>query len=204
MGDDEDDPGPSAKEVLLDAEGNVRWRLAVDAIRGRRSDETDLGPLLVVTLVVILLGTPVWGVVAGEPLVEVLETAGWWLFAYVVFLFLMVTSRVEDHFTDDEDVAVETLRSRYVAGEVGFEEFQRRLDLVYEEGAETVWGDDEAAAPNEGDAGDRDPVAILRERFARGEVDEEEFRRRMEMLGEPVEETTTDDATPERILDRER
>lgn len=48
---------------------------------------------------------------------------------------------------------------------------------------EAVRGERESTPPGESrvDAGD-DPVAVLRERYARGQIDEEEFERRLDRL----------------------
>ena len=189
MGDeDEDDPSPSVRDVLFDGTGTVHWGRAVDAIRGRGTDDTDLAPLLVVGLLVAVVGGPLLGFVEYGNVAQALE-AGWWLFAYVVLALVVTLERIEEYYSEDEEVAIEELRSQYAEGDIDLEEFQRRVDRVYEEGPGTVWAEEDSEDTGDRDevvTGDRDPAAILRERYARGEIDEAEFRRRMEVLGEPV------------------
>lgn len=185
MGDeDEDDPSPSLRDVLFDGTGTVHWRRVFDAIRARDGDDTDLVPFLAAGLLAALVGGPLVGFVEYGTVAQALEAGLWWLFAYVVLAIVVTVERIEEYYSEDEEVAIEELRSQYAEGDIDLDEFQRRVDRVYEEGPETVWTGEEAA--DEEVTGDGDPAAILRERYARGEIDEAEFRRRMEVLGEPV------------------
>lgn len=185
MGDeDEEDPSPSVRDVLFDGTGTVHWRRVLDAIRARDSDDTDLAPLFAVGLVVTLVGGTVAGFVEHGTLVRALESTLPWLLPLVVLALVVTVERIEEYYSEDEEVAIEELRAQYAEGDIDLDEFQRRVDRVYEEGPETVWTEEETA--DEEVTGDSDPAAILRERYARGEIDEAEFRRRMEVLGEPV------------------
>ncbi|PSQ58946.1 hypothetical protein BRD18_04800 [Halobacteriales archaeon SW_7_71_33] len=113
--------------------------------------------------------------------------------------------RTENYFEDDETVAAERLKARYAAGEIDHEEFRRRVGPVLREGPTAL--DDGDADGNE-DRDERgafdavadvvdadaagvepdDPETILRQRFARGEIDREEYERRLTALRESTAE----------------
>lgn len=222
MSDDEDDDGNNAlvKRVLWDPQGNLRHDRALDAIRGRRSHYGSLVPRLVATV----LGGGAFGLVAGYldhgTVAGMLEGAGMFAVAGAMFGLIWIMDRLESYYEADEELAVEELRARYARGELDLETFQQQVDRVYEEGPEWVFED-------EGDDGDpsddvdgavgvaeegredgesattqrgEDPMAILRRRFARGELSEAEYRSRVAALEETMDDDApapTDDAVAE-------
>lgn len=143
-----------------------------------------LGPLLNVLDYSLTLGV-------------VLRGLGWGLFVAAFFVFLAVNNRMEAVFPDHGDDETnepepdDSLRSRYVDGEIDHETFQRRLD---EKLAEPVRAD---GAPDV-EPDPEDAVGLLRARFARGEIDEATYRDRLETLRETADDAgPTDSETPE-------
>lgn len=128
---------------------------------------------------------------------------GWGLFVAGMLAVVTVSNRMESVFpdyggdeTDEGSEPDDSLRSRYVAGEIDHETFRRRLD---EKLAEPV----DSAGPPAEDAPDvepdpDDPIALLRARFARGEIDEATYRDRLEILRETADDAgPTESETPE-------
>lgn len=129
----------------------------------------------------------------GLALGVVLRGVGWGLLIGAFFVFLIVNNRMEAVFPDhgddetDEQEPDDSLRSRYVAGEIDYETFQHRLD---ERLAQPVDADGAATAePDPADA-----VALLRARYARGEIDEATYRDRLETLQETADDTAETDS----------
>lgn len=145
-----------------------------------------------------------------------------WLLLMVMFVDDRMAAVFPDHGDDQRETdAPDSLRARYVRGDVDHETFKRRLDQllgapaddatgVPVESAERTgerfdsrrvsedspdesainrgWGDDSTTV-----AGSHtpDPVGILQARFARGEIDEADFERRLAVIRE------TDDREPD-------
>jgi uncharacterized membrane protein len=190
MGDGDDDGNNAVvKRVLWDPQGNLRHDRALDAIRGRRSHHADLVPRLVGLLLAggafgLVSGYLDYGTVAGT-----LEGGAMFAVAAAMFGTIWVTERLESYYEADEELAVEELRARYARGELPLERFQEQVDRVYDEGAGWVFeeDDDEETADGTADAAagtDEDPEAILKRRFARGELSEAEYRSRVAALAE--------------------
>jgi uncharacterized membrane protein len=207
MGDEDERNVDLIKRVVWDPQGNRRYGRVLRAVRGRGSAHGDLLPRLSGALVVavggaLLLGYLDYGTVAGA-----VDTLGWALLAYVFLAATWVRDRLGAYYEGDEDLAVEELRARYARGEMDLEAFQRQVDRVYEAGPGFVFEDadetgDDGADDGEGPAGTTpdttvgdadDPMEILRVRFARGELSEEAYRRRVAAL----EETSGGDGAAE-------
>jgi uncharacterized membrane protein len=194
LGSDDDSTDWLAVRALVDPRGNLRPGRLLDAIRGRGSDHGHLVP----QLVAVLLGGGALGGVAGYleygTVAGALEMGGMFLVAAVLFVAFMVSKRVERYHQSNEELALEQVRARYAHGALTREEFRRQVDRVHEEGPEVVLGDDEedppatgtgaASAGDDRPATDEDPVAILRRRFAQGELSEDEYRSRVAALAE--------------------
>lgn len=223
---DADDDGNIrlVKRAVRDPQGNFQWRRILDAIRGRRSAHVDLGPWLLLGLLGVAVLAPAMHYLGSGTIAGSAETLGWFLLVYAYMTAMWVSTRLESYYEDDEELAVEELRARYARGEFDFEEFQRLVDRVYEEGPGFVFDadggvdgsegggvangdgtdgvvdghgtDDEVAAVPGGEppaATVGDPMEILQVRFARGELDEAEYRRRVAVLRETTDEGTGGD-----------
>ncbi|PSQ39943.1 hypothetical protein BRD13_01150 [Halobacteriales archaeon SW_5_70_135] len=144
-----------------------------------------------------------------------LDTAGTYFAVAVVCGLFVVTVRTKNYFEDDETVAAERLEARYAAGEIDHEEFRRRVGPVLREGP-TALDDGDSDGSADGDenrdgdgdgafdaevtsAEPDDPETILRQRFARGEIDREEYERRLTAL----RESTAEERESERHRDPE-
>lgn len=60
------------------------------------------------------------------------------------------------------------------------------------------------SSPTDADGADEDPVTILREQYARGRLDEDEFERRLEALLATEDLYVAGNGDPERVLERIR
>lgn len=172
--------------VATEPDGSFHWGRIRSAVRGRGSrDHGDLTPLFVLA-VLWTICSPVFAMVTlGPRQIGPHQLAG----AGVVVLFLLtvwVADRLDEYDTTDDDVVIEELRARYAAGALSLEEFEARVARVIDEGPEAV--DPSIDPDGESAAGDRDPVSILQERYARGEIDDAEYRRRLDVLGEDESE----------------
>ncbi len=187
--------GPAVRAVLFDADGGLRLDRVWKAIRGHNASAPDKLPWFALGLVAAVVGGVLWGYLdASTGTLGALSVA---LVVYLGVVFVETLFSIKSFQWDDEEMAIRTLRSQYADGEYDLEEFERRVDRVHREGPATVLADDSAAD------GDRDPAAILEQRFARGEIDEDEFRQRMAVLGEPVEGASGEKSGRERALERE-
>lgn len=185
--DDEDDDvdWDRAKTATRTRDGSVRWRAIWRAIRGRRSEHDDLIPWFVGFVVLVVLSVAAVVLDGGYSLVDSLMLTAFLLTVYGLILVRNLGRRLDEYHQADTDVESRLLADRYAAGDLDDEEFQRRIDLLVEEGPEAVQrvdagsesGDDEGTA-------DVDPLATLRESFAAGELDEDEYRARLETLRE--------------------
>lgn len=195
MGEEDADGTPELLErVVRDPRGNRRYDRVLRAVRGRGSSHGDLLPRLSGALVVavggaLLLGYLDYGTVAGA-----VDTLGWALLAYVFLAASWVSDRLEAYYEGDEDLAIEELRARYARGEMDLDAFQRQVDRVYAEGTGFVFDEEgeegDGAAATTSDAGPADaddPLEILQVRFARGELSEEGYRRRVAALEETAD-----------------
>lgn len=140
-----------------------------------------------------------------------LVTAGWFL--YSVYEFLTAD---EDQGEGDDGARLERLKAAYAAGELDEEGFERRLSAVDGGGSRrdtegSAGVRDPDGANSRGDRPGEDlesaadgaarstandpyptPEALLRHRFAEGELDEAEFTRNLELLRKTESEGETD------------
>jgi uncharacterized membrane protein len=123
-------------------------------------------------------------VVTGIWLAALLTGQGWWLGA-LIFGYLVVVPIVALLYGDEDD---------------------RREwwdDWVDDESWEEWWNDwvgSERAEPDDRPESNRDALATLRDRYARGELTDEQFERKLEKLLE----TETLESIEDRQLERER
>lgn len=144
-----------------------------------------------------------YGVEAGV----LIDGLGWGAVAGLAMVFIMLDSRMESVFPeygDDEETeeSDDSLRAKYVRGEIDHETFRRRLDAKLREPMDE--SADDANAPEavglEAETGSdastdaSGAVETLQERFARGEIDEAEYRDRLATLRETGAVETTDEA----------
>ncbi|ERH13578.1 MAG: putative membrane protein (DUF2078), partial [halophilic archaeon J07HB67] len=132
--------------LLLNREPDLRRQAGLFLAGG-----TVLGPVLGVLEESLMLGV-------------VLEGVGSGLLVGLVLVFLTINNRMESVFPeygDDDDEseadADDSLRARYVRGEIDHETFNRRLDETLREPEGGV---------------EESPEALLREQFARGGMSE--------------------------------
>ena len=206
---DDDEDGLDFPEIVHDPDGRVRFDRVLTALRGAGSPRPNLFPALTLGLA----GSVPVGLLVGwlrtATLAGALDTAGTYFAVAAVCGLLVVMIRTENYFEDDETVAAERLKARYAAGEIDHEEFRRRVGPVLREGPTALDdGDSDGSADGdenrEGDAEvtgvePDDPETILRQRFARGEIDREEYERRLTAL----RESTAEERESERHRDPE-
>jgi len=95
---------------------------------------------------------------------------------------ITVARAISDYYEHDEELAIKELRKRYAADEISFAAFQRQVDRVIAgEDVDVFDTGDEDEDPGATDP-DADPIEVLRTRYARGEIDDREFDRRLERL----------------------
>jgi len=204
-GDAEDGPvdWERARTATRDRDGEIRWRGVWRAVRGHGSDHDDMLLPFAGTLLVFLLAVVAAALDGGYSAVDTLTWAALLLVVYVGIAVKGVGRRLDEYHQSDDDVESRLLAERYAAGDLDDEEFERRIGVLLEDGPAAARemdasGDDDGSVDDTAD----DPLATLRERFATGEIDEREYRSRLETL----RETTTDESSVadwERELDRE-
>jgi|GEM_PF-1909186 len=174
--------------LATEPDGSFHWSRIGRAIRGRgsREDPNLTLPLVAATLAT-LVGSLLSAIGWSQPGIEPLWIAGLGL-VVVLSLAAAVFDRIDDYYADDAEVVVEELRYRYAAGALSFEAFESRIERVLQDGPDAVEAGPEPrpgaeVAPDTTDDR-RDAVALLRERYARGDIDEAEYRQRMDVLGE--------------------
>jgi uncharacterized membrane protein len=137
----------------------------------------------------------------------VLDGLGWGIVAGLAMVFIMLDSRMESVFPeygddDETEESDDSLRAKYVRGEIDHETFRRRLDAKLrepmDESADTA-NAPEAVGQTAGTSSDTStdasgPVETLQDRFARGEIDEQEYRDRLATLRETGVIETADEA----------
>jgi uncharacterized membrane protein len=119
----------------------------------------------------------------------------------------MILARMEAFFPEygDDDAESEdadnSLREKYIRGEIDHETFKRRLDQKL-----SAPVDNSIAPEHESDPVDQttatdsetpDAVALLRTRYAQGEIDEQEYKQRLATLQESNEETDQEQTATE-------
>lgn len=201
MGDDEDDDGGIVWDrvwaALKDEDGYHPGR-AITAAR-HELDFTDL----VMHAVVALLFGYAYFVEGGYAVTDGLGMVA----IFLLLAGITVTRAISDYYAHDEELAIKALRERYAADEISFGEFQRQVDRVVAGEDVDVFGDVDDAAGEDGPrrpASDEDPVEILRARYARGEVDDEEFERRLARLRETGDGPSGERSLGEREFEFER
>jgi|GEM_PF-2976576 len=154
--------------VLVNRESDLRRQIGLFLAGG-----AVLGPVVNVLEYSLTLGVVFEGIGSG-------------LLVASILAFLTINNRMESVFPEygDDDEESETdaddsLRARYVRGEIDHETFKRRLD--------------EKLREPEGDT-DESAEAVLREQFARGEVSESAYHDRLATLRETAD--GPDDASP--------
>lgn len=102
----------------------------------------------------------------------------------VVLAGITVARAISDYYEHDEELAIKELRKRYAADEISFAAFQRQVDRVIAGEDVDVFDTGDEDDDLEPTGPDADPVEVLRARYARGEIDDREFDRRLERLRE--------------------
>lgn len=202
---DEDDPvdWERARTATRDRDGNVRWHRVYRAVRGRGSDHDDMVLPFAGTLLVFLAAVVAVALEGGYSAVDSLTWAAFLLVVYVGIVVKGVGRRLDEYHQSDDDVESRLLAERYAAGDLDDEEFDRRLDVLLEDGPAAVRELDASDDGGGDDTGEDDPLATLRRRFAAGEINEDEYRSRLETLRETTPDGDTAVADRERELDRE-
>jgi|APHM01.1.fsa_nt_gi Predicted membrane protein (DUF2078). len=141
--------------LLLNRESDLRRQVGLFLAGG-----AVLGPVVNVLEYSLTLGVLLEGVSTG-------------LLIGLILVFLTIQNRMTSVFPeygddDNESEVNDSLRARYVRGEIDHERFKRRLDDKLPPGGDT----DESAE------------TLLRRQFARGEVSESEYRDRLDTLRE--------------------
>jgi uncharacterized membrane protein len=170
--------------IATKPDGSFHWDRIERAIRGRHSREDgDLTIFLLAAALFTVVAPLVAAFVADFLGIGPLWTAG---IGVVVLLGVaaQVVDRIDDYYASDEGVVAEELRYRYAAGALSFAEFEDRIERLIEHGPEAVEAGPGPESEDERSAESRDPVAVLRERYAHGEIDEQEYRERMRVLDE--------------------
>lgn len=188
MDDDAEDENSLAfvRRAVTDSRGRVSWPRITNALRGRATSDADLVPWIGVGLLAVLLVGPTLGYVDHGTVGAAVDHLFTYLLVYLLVVGAVAANRIEEYYEGDEEIAFAELRARYADGDIDLAEFQRRVERVFEEGPEAVFGRGDDGTDDAGGigTGDGDPVAILRERFARGEIDEAEYRSRVAVLRE--------------------
>lgn len=202
-GDEDEDPvdWERARTATRDRDGNLRWRSVWRAVRGRNSDHGDMILSFAGTLLVFLAAVAAIGLDGGYSAVDTLTWAAFLLVVYVGILVKGVGRRLDEYHADDPDVESRLLAERYAAGDLDDEEFDRRIDVLLEDGPAAAREID-AEGDSDGNAAADDPLATLRRRFATGEIDAEEYQSRLATLRETVDDD--DAATADRDLELDR
>lgn len=177
--------------VATEPDGSFHWGRLRWALRGRdSSDDPDLTIPLAAT-VLFTVFAPLFAAFALEPgRIAPLQLAGLGVVA-ILGIVAVVVDRLNRYYVDDADVVVEELRYRYAAGALSFDEFEASVGRVLRDGPGAVEADPGPASSAGDRNGDetgerRDPVTVLQHRYAVGEIDESEYRRRMRVLGEDI------------------
>jgi len=198
--DDGDVNWDRAKVAARDRDGSVRWRGIWRAIRGRRSEQEDMVPWFVGVVLLIVVSVVTISLDGAH---TVIDGLAWGVFLLLVFgaIFLKgIGKQLDEHYADDPDVESRLLAEQYADGDLDDEEFQRRIDLMLEDGpaaARAVDADDDSTDSGSGETAT--PLVTLRERFASGDIDESEYRNRLATLRETGDEGTResgDDGEP--------
>jgi len=192
MGNDDGIDWQRVGRVATEPDGSAHWGRIRSAVRGRGArEDTDLTPLALLALLWTLLGPILAAVFPGHVGLAPWQAVG---LGVVVLLGLVVAvaDRLDAYEVTDGDVVIEELRARYAAGSLSLDEFEHRVERVVEDGPGAV---DPSIGGDEGSPTDRDPVDILRERYARGEIGESEYRQRLAVLGEDAEASGPERAT---------
>jgi uncharacterized membrane protein len=201
----EDDPvdWERARTATRDRDGNVRWRRVYRAVRGRGFDHDDMILPFAGTLLVFVAAVAAVALDGGYSVVDTLTWAAFLLVLYVGILVKGVGRRLDEYHADDPDVESRLLGERYAAGDLDDEEFERRIEVLLEDGpavAREIDADEDQNAA----AAEDDPLVTLRRRFATSEIDEDEYRSRLETLRETAtDDEAGSDGARERELDRE-
>jgi uncharacterized membrane protein len=165
--------------------GSLNWQRIVRALRGAESDGDWNLSWFLPPLLLTLLASPIIPSLVPSWVFGSTDDVLLFVILVVSMIGLQTAHRLQAYYSEDEQVVVEELRAAYAADDMAFSEFKAKIDRVLEgDTAAAEAGDDATATPDDTPAGE--PVAILKHRFASGEIDAEEYRYRMEMLGESV------------------
>jgi uncharacterized membrane protein len=170
--------------MLLRRESDLRWRAAL---------------AFVLPLVFLLLTSVADG---GLGMAQLLGDIGWGLLSGVILAYIPVDNRMQtifpDYGDDDEtEDADDSLRARYVRGEIDHETFKRQLDAKLSAPADGPTATEYVRNPRAPDDGTPAPITSLRSRYAHGEIDEREYRERLATLQETDDEASEETTATE-------
>lgn len=172
---------------LLRRESDLRWEIAL------------------VSLACLILIPVAFAVNYGFEIAPLIGGLGAGLFAAFYFAFILILPRMEAVFSksDDDDAESEdddSLRAKYVRGEIDHETFKRRLDEKLGAPADTPTATerDPLVQTTATNSETPDPVTLLRTRYAQGEIDEQEYNQRLATLQKSDEDTDEETELAER------